>query len=183
MSANDRLFLPGAGRERQKNNGEPSTRDAPLDAGRSALAAVWSLPLFHLEAWVLAWTLFIWMRSEHWFYSVSVKGFARSITSTLAIKNKPIIAHMCFTVERSPSSNETQRWKILISILFGRVRRGTKLKGLDWARAAGVKSWQALDKVLQCVVEWWLDYTDQHEMSFMTHLISVVCHISAKWNI
>lgn len=47
MSANDRLFLPGVGRQRQKNNGEPSTRDVSLGVGPSTLAVVWSLPLFH----------------------------------------------------------------------------------------------------------------------------------------
>lgn len=52
-----------------------------------------------------------------------------SLPLLLQYENEAVIAHMCSSVERFPSSHDKNRWKSLISISFGHAGRGTKLQG------------------------------------------------------
>ncbi len=52
-----------------------------------------------------------------------------SLPLLLQYENEAVIAHMCSSVERFPSSHDKNRWKSLIIISFGHAGRGTKLQG------------------------------------------------------
>ncbi len=87
------------------------------------------------------------MSTEHCFTAFEWAAFARGNTYT---QNEAVIAHMCSSLERFPSSHDKNRWKSLISISFGHAVRGTTLQG---PKSCSGEHLQTVKEVLHCILD------------------------------
>lgn len=141
---------------RQANNGQPlmqftrsQGRDVLLGISRVPLAQTPQLPLlWESVTWRSRFSrgpfqgqcVWSWMSAEHWFYNVWVGCFCQRYHFHSCHENEAVIAHMCSSVERFPSSHDKDRWKSLISISFWPCRRRYKTTG-----TAELRRWKFTD--------------------------------------